>query len=116
MGFVQMGLFERSYLLLGMEEALMAFLTDPDDMYDMLGTVADYKIELIRKFDDVIDMDMLWFGDDWGTQQAMFIPPDAWRRVIKPPLNRLYDCIKERKISSQTAFVRQDRGGFSRHG
>ena len=72
MGFVQMGLFERSYLLLGMEEALMAFLTDPDDMYDMLGAVADYKIELIRKFDDVIDMDMLWFGDDWGTQQAMF--------------------------------------------
>jgi len=29
-GFVEMGLFERTYLLLGMEEALMAYVTEPD--------------------------------------------------------------------------------------
>jgi hypothetical protein len=98
MGFVQMGLFERSYLLLGMEEALMAFMTNPDEMYEMLGAVADYKIELIRKFDDVIDMDMLWYGDDWGMQRALFLPPDIWRRVIKPHTKRIYDCMREREI------------------
>jgi hypothetical protein len=98
MGLVEMGLFERTYLLLGMEEALMAFLTDPDELYQMLGAIADYKIELIRKFHDAVGMDVLWLGDDWGTQQSLFIPPDAWRRVIKPHLKRIYDCVKERAI------------------
>jgi uroporphyrinogen-III decarboxylase len=98
MGLVEMGLFERAYLLLGMEQALMALITEPDEMSQMLGVVADYKIELIRKFDDVADPDMLWFGDDWGTQQALFMPPATWRRVIKPHLKRIYDCMKQRGI------------------
>jgi hypothetical protein len=98
MGLVEMGLFERAYLLLGMEEALMAFITEPDEMYEMLGVIANYKIELIRKFDDVARLDLVWLGDDWGTQQALFLPPAAWRRIIKPHLKRIYDCAKDRRI------------------
>lgn len=65
-GFVEMGLFERSYLLLGMEEALIAYLTNPDAMNDLLDAVADCKVDLIRRFDDAADLDMIWYGDDWG--------------------------------------------------
>ena len=65
-----MGLFERSYLLLGMEEALIAYVTEPDLMYDLLGAIADYKIALIARLHEVAHLDMLWYGDDWGTQQA----------------------------------------------
>ena len=35
-GFTEMGLFERSYLLLSMEEALIAYLTEPEEMYELL--------------------------------------------------------------------------------
>jgi hypothetical protein len=98
MGLIEMGLFERAYLLLGMEEALMAFITEPAEMYELLGVIADYKIELIRKFDDVVGLDMLWLGDDWGTQQALFLPPHVWRQIIKPHLKRIYDCAKELRI------------------
>lgn len=97
-GFVEMGLFERSYLLLGMEDALMYYLTDPDIMADLLNAIADYKIQLIERFDDAIDMDMIWYGDDWGTQDALFLPPDVWRRLIKPSTQRIYDCLKDRNI------------------
>jgi hypothetical protein len=41
-----MGIFERSYLLLGMEEALMNYITHPEEMYEMCGAIADYKIRL----------------------------------------------------------------------
>jgi uroporphyrinogen decarboxylase len=97
-GFVEMGLFERSYLLLGMESALVSYVTEPDRMVELLAAITDYKIELIRRFDDAIDMDLIWYGDDWGTQDALFLPPDVWRRTIMPGTQRIYRCLQERGI------------------
>ncbi|MDR2304642.1 MAG: hypothetical protein LBE10_08660 [Treponema sp.] len=97
-GFVEMGIFERTYLLLGMEEALISYFTNPNEMYDLCGAIADYKIAFCEKFHDVTRMDMLWYGDDWGTQTGLFISPDSWRRIIKPHTKRIYDCMKNRGV------------------
>ena len=97
-GFVEMGLFERSYLLMGMEAALVSYLAEPEAMAELVNAIADYKIALVERFDDAIDMDILWYGDDWGTQDALFMPPDIWRRTIKPGTRRIYDCAKGRGI------------------
>ncbi len=97
-GFVEMGLFERSYLLLGMEAALVAYLEQPAEMAELLNAIADYKIALIEWFDDTVKLDLLWYGDDWGTQQALFLPPEVWRTVIRPPTARIYQCARRRGI------------------
>ncbi len=97
-GFVEFGLFERSYCLLGMEQALMAYLTEPDLMAELVGAIADYKIRLIRRFDEVADLDILWYGDDWGNQRQLFLPPDVWRRIIKPHTKRIFDAALARGI------------------
>ena len=93
-GFIEMGLFERSYLLLGMDEALIAYLTEPEEMGAMVSAIADFKIALIERFDREADLDILWYGDDWGTQSNLFLPPETWRRIIKPNTARIYDCAK----------------------
>lgn len=98
MGFVEMGIFERSYLLLGMEEALVMYQTEPDEMAELSAVVADYKIGLIERLDDIADLDIIWYGDDWGTQTNLFLRPDTWRKVIKPHTQRIYDCMKQRNI------------------
>ena len=95
-GKVQMGLFERSYLLLGMENALVAYLTEPEEMYQLIGAIADYKIAVMAKLDDVINMDIQWYGDDWGTQSNLFLPVEVWRALIKPHTKRIYDSVKKR--------------------
>ena len=97
-GFVEMGLFERSYLLLGMENALVSYVTETSAMTELSEAIADYKITLIERFDDAIDMDMIWYGDDWGAQDSLFMPPAVWRQAIKPGTQRIYDCLKERSI------------------
>jgi len=97
-GFVEMGLFERSYLLLGMSEALMAYLTNTREMFNLLGAVADYKIALITRLHEVANLDIVWYGDDWGTQNNLFIPPEIWRVTVKPHTQRIYDCMKARGI------------------
>jgi uroporphyrinogen-III decarboxylase len=94
-GICEFGLFERTYLLLGMEEALMAFYTNPDEIDKLAGAIADYKIELLRRFYAAVKMDLLWYGDDWGTQTNLFISPELWRKIIKPHTKRVYDALKE---------------------
>lgn len=96
--FCEMGLFERSYLLLGMEEALVCYLTEPGEMYRLIGAIADYKIQLLERFHDETGFDILWFGDDWGTQRNLFLPPQCWREIIKPHLKRIYDAMKKRGV------------------
>lgn len=93
-GFCEMGIFERTCLLMGMEQALMSFYTNPDDMYDLCGTIADYKIAKIKKYYEAIKFDILWYGDDWGTQSNLFVSPKLWRKIIKPHTQRIYDCLK----------------------
>jgi hypothetical protein len=93
-GFSIAGLFERSYMLLGMEEALIHYITEPELMCEMLGAIADYKIALIDRFTKEADLDIMLYGDDWGTQSNLFISPDIWRRVIKPHTKRIYDSMK----------------------
>ena len=97
-GFIEMGLFERSYLLLGMSEALMGYVAEPDQMYELLGALADYKIRLIERLDDVANLDMVWYGDDWGTQDRLFLRPETWREIVKPHTQRLYDAMKRRGL------------------
>ena len=97
-GFVEMGLFERSYLLLGMEAALAAYVQNPGLIADLLGAIADYKIALIARFYEVAGLDILWYGDDWGTQQNLFMSPSIWRRTVKPHTQRIYDCARQRGI------------------
>lgn len=97
MGFVHMGLFERSYLLMGMEQALMAYLTEPELMSELLNALADYKISIINRLHDCIPaMEMIWLGDDWGTQENLFLPPSVWREIVGPPTKRVYDAIHAR--------------------
>jgi hypothetical protein len=89
------GLFERSWLLLGMENAFVYYMTEPDEMKAMVKVIADYKIEKIRKMSEVIKPDIIWYGDDWGNQRQTFLPPRIWRDIIMPETKRIYDCIHE---------------------
>jgi len=94
-GVSEFGVFERSYLLMGMQNALMAYYTNPDEMYELCGAIADYKIALLTKYHEVVKPDMMWYGDDWGTQNNLFIAPEIWRQIIKPHTQRVYNCMKE---------------------
>ncbi|MEN6355481.1 MAG: uroporphyrinogen decarboxylase family protein [Armatimonadota bacterium] len=96
LAFVEMGLFERSYLLLGMQEALISYLSEPDLMEQLVAAIADYKIALISRFYEVAKPDIVWYGDDWGTQSGLFMSPGIWRAIIKPHTKRIYDCIDSR--------------------
>lgn len=94
-GFVEMGLFERMYLLMGMEAALIACMEQPEQMAQLAAAIADYKIRFLTRFHEEVCLDLVWYGDDWGTQASEFLPPATWRRIIKPHTQRIYEAARQ---------------------
>jgi len=97
-GVVELSLFERSYLLLGMEQALIAYMTERESMDQLLEAITDFNIALVERFHSAAGIDMIWYGDDWGTQDQLFLPPDIWRHTVGKHTRRLYACLKDRGI------------------
>lgn len=96
--FCATGIFERSHFLMGMEDALCAYMEDDDDhhpMYDMLGVIADWKIKQIEMMAEKYHPDVIFYQDDWGSKQNLFLSPALWRKTILPHQKRIAKAIKD---------------------
>lgn len=89
------GLFERSHHLMGMETALINYLEYPDEMKALLRVIADYKMKYIRMVAEHAHPDIIFYHDDWGSKQNLFLPPRVWRDIIKPLQKEIADCIHD---------------------
>lgn len=89
------GLFERSHHLMGMETALMNYMEYPEEMAALLRVIADYKIKYIRLVAEHCHPDIIFYHDDWGSKQNLFLPPRVWRAIIKPLQKEIADVIHE---------------------
>ena len=87
------GLFERTHHLMGMENALCAYMEDEESMAGLLRVIADYKIAYIREAVKQIHPDVIFYHDDWGSKTNVFLPPPLWRRLIKPLQKEIADVI-----------------------
>jgi len=95
--FVIMGfgfcMFERCWSLMGMENALMCMLTNPEELEQLFDDICEYFLELVNVALEY-DIDGVYFGDDWGSQRGLIMGVDHWRRFIKPRMARLYAAVK----------------------
>ena len=89
------GLFERSHHLMGMANALCNYLEYPEEMAALLRVIADYKIGYIREMAKQVHPDIIFYHDDWGSKQNVFLPPPVWREIIKPLQQEISDAIHE---------------------
>ena len=78
------GLFERTHHLMGMQNALINYMEYPEEMAGVLRKIADYKIEYLKLAAKYLKPDIVFYHDDWGTKQNVFLPPRVWRELIKP--------------------------------
>lgn len=89
------GLFERSHHLMGMENALVNYLEYPEEMAGVLREIAEYKKKYIRLVAERIHPDIIFYHDDWGSKQNLFLSPRVWRELIKPLQKEISDVIHE---------------------
>lgn len=79
-----LGPFQGTNLMLRpFAEALMDFYEDPDFAYDLHKTYTDFYIEdVCHRLE--LGADGVTVCDDLGFNQQMMIPPDLYRRIVKP--------------------------------
>jgi uroporphyrinogen decarboxylase len=89
---IDFSLYERAWILRGMENLMMDFIDNPDFVKDLFNAIADFNIALIKEALNY-DIDAVYFGDDWGQQHGLQMGPNTWREFIKPVLKRMYDTV-----------------------
>ena len=87
-------MFERLWSYLGMEDALVYMITDPDFVDELLDKILEFNLKVIDIFNEY-PFDGIYFGDDWGQQKGMIMGAPLWRRFIKPRIAAMYRRAKQ---------------------
>jgi uroporphyrinogen decarboxylase len=81
-------LFERAWLLVGMENLLMLMAAEPDRADWVFDHIIAFQLGMARHY-LALRPDLVALGDDVGTQRAPLISPAHYRRYIQPRYARL---------------------------
>lgn len=96
LGVGESSVFERSWALVGFERFLEMLMVDTEIAMAIMEHVNDFYIEQtlsqLRAFNGRADM--VYLGDDLGTQLNMLINPRLWRDTIKPLQKKLNDAVR----------------------
>jgi uroporphyrinogen decarboxylase len=88
-------LFERAYLLMGMEAFFVTAAQEQRPaVAQLLHRIADYQIALVRRL-IACGADAIRATDDYGGQNSALMSPRMWRHLIKPELSRIVGAVKE---------------------
>ena len=78
-------LFERAWMLEGMEKFFMDLLIAPERVKALINRINRFVLDFLDKLEPLKGrVHGLYTGDDWGTQQACYISVDHFRTFFKP--------------------------------
>jgi uroporphyrinogen decarboxylase len=86
-------IFETAWALRGYERTLIDLILNPEYAERLLDIPYQYHLAAAKKLVE-LGVDMIWIGDDVGTQHAMLISPETWRRTFKPRLATFISALK----------------------
>ncbi len=86
-------IFETAWALRGYERLLMDLVMNPELADRILEIPFRYHLAAAEKL-AAMGVDMIWTGDDIGSQKGMLFHPDTWRRFFKPRMAELVSRVK----------------------
>lgn len=84
--------FDRLYFVRGMEELFVDLYSDEKHVREFLDRMLAFNLDLVRRW-AALGVDLVAIFEDWGTQTALLISPDMWRKVFKSYYRRLFEEI-----------------------
>jgi len=92
LGHVWFTHFERLWFLRGFNNTLMDPYTHPKQFAELQNRLIAFSLEEIEE-QLKLDVDGIFFSDDWGTQTGLLMNPDDWRKWFKPQYKRIFDAV-----------------------
>jgi len=88
--FVAPGLFEQTHHLCEIANALTYYLTNPDEMHELIDYLTEWELELAEGICAHLKPDALFHHDDWGSEKSTFISPDMFAEFFVEPYKKIY--------------------------
>lgn len=89
------GLFEMTHNLMGMENAMMSFYTNPDEMKELINYIAEWETDYAVQLAEHLHPDLVFQNDDWGSSKSTFLSPDMFKEFYLEPYKRMYKVFKD---------------------
>ncbi len=92
------GIFEQPARVMGMENFLMALISEPAFADRFMETITDIYTESCNNYLDYVGpyIQVFTYWDDVAGQNGWLISPDLYRKMIKPKQKRLVEAIKRK--------------------
>ena len=88
-------IFEASWYLHGLEQTIVDMMIRKEYIEELFDKVMDFSLKAgLHMIDEGVDM--IWLGDDIGTQDKMMISPQLWRELLKPRMKKLIEVYRKR--------------------
>jgi uroporphyrinogen decarboxylase len=93
-------LWEKAYMLVGMENIMLCFFTEPEFVREVLHRIMDFQLGIAEHYIKV-GIEFAYLGDDLGTQQGPLLSPKILHEFLVPEYERLFQFYKERDVLIQ---------------
>lgn len=92
------GIFEQPARVMGLENFLMALITEPAFANRLMEQITDLYIESCSNYLDHVGayIQVFTYWDDVNGQDGWLIHPDLYRQMIKPKQRRLVEAIRKK--------------------
>ncbi|MDX2430667.1 MAG: uroporphyrinogen decarboxylase family protein, partial [Bacteroides sp.] len=82
--------FETSWYLVGLQKLLMDMMMEEEYVDALFDRVMEINTEIGKQL-IALGADILWAGDDFGSQNGMLIDPETWRKFFKPRIKIMFE-------------------------
>ena len=96
--FIAPGIFEQTHHLSEISNALTYYLTDPDEMHDLIKCLTDWELELAEGICSHIKPEAIFHHDDWGGEKSTFLSPDMFAEFFLEPYKKIYGYYRDNGV------------------
>lgn len=102
-GDLEACIFELAWNLVGMEKFMIDMATGEEYIDVLLDKITAFSTTCGLKMIE-LGADLIWAGDDMGTQTGLMISANMWREVFKPRLHKMFTTFKAANKNIKIAY------------
>ncbi|MFC1716672.1 uroporphyrinogen decarboxylase family protein [Candidatus Poribacteria bacterium] len=90
-------LWEKSYMLAGMENLMRYLYTEPQAVRELYHHIMDFQLGIAKHYLN-IGVEIVGMSDDLGTQNGLLLPPKITQGILVPEYRRLFSLYKQHGV------------------